>query len=321
MSQSEEFSLKNFKVYLTIKEEAIKEDLKRMISKDFKLVSSPDDCDVFLSDDQKEKSEKAINMLVVNVSRIPDFKGVQDLDGFHHYIIFYENDFLEERVRKALIRQFNIKQSKNSVEITGVKSLISLDPIEHPSGMKLPIIRNFTVKSSRERLKFAEDLEKFFDEIEPVTGSKNPTLSQYAVEIQEELLMNAIWDANPKHAMKPRTTPVDLDPGEEVQLEWAFNGKELAISVKDIFGRLNPEIMDKYVNFIFKTGQTSQHSLSTQQVSAGLGMYMIIQRANLLSVYICQGKLTDVGVVIRLAGKRQSKGQAAKAIDIIQVEE
>ncbi|KAB8029714.1 hypothetical protein [Fluviispira multicolorata] len=313
--------MKNFKIFLAIKDENIKQSLQEMISKDFKLVTTPQECDVFLSDDHSTKSEKAVNILVVNVTRIPDFKGVNNLDGFHHYIIFNENDFLEERVRKALIRQYSIKIKKENEEITGVRSIITLDPVVHSSGIKLPIIRNFIVKSSKERLKFAEELEKFFDEIEPVTGSKNPTLSQYAVEIQEELLMNAIWDANPKHAMKPRTTPIDLEPGEEVHLEWAFNGKELAISVKDIFGRLNPEIMDKYVNFIFKTGQTGTHLLSNQQVSAGLGMFMIIQRANLLSVFISQGKLTDVGVVIRLLEKRRTKSQSAKAIDIIQVDE
>lgn len=90
-------------------------------------------------------------------------------------------------------------------------------------------------------------------------------LSQYAVEIQEELLMNAIWDANPKHEKEPRTVPVELNEDEFVKLEWAFNGKDFAISVRDKFGRLNPGIMEKYVRFIFKAGDPQTHVLDTKK--------------------------------------------------------
>lgn len=50
-------------------------------------------------------------------------------------------------------------------------------------------------------------------------------------------------------------------------------------------------------------------------------MYMILQRANLLSVFISKGKLTDVGVVICLSKKRRAKSQPPKAIDIIHIDD
>ncbi len=318
----EEIPLENFKVYLNVTDENIKSPLKDMIDKNFKLSDKEDDCDLYLTDEHNKKSKSAINMLISSVVKIPEFKGQADIDGFNHYVVYNENDFLVDRVFQAIQRQWILKKgSANSTQdLTGVRALIPMEESEHSSGVKLPIIKTFDVKSSRERNKLAEEMEKFFEQIEPFVGQQNPTFAQYAVEIQEELLMNAIWDANPKHEKSSRTIPIDLDDSEKVRLEWGFNGKDLAISVRDNFGRLNPKIMSKYVKFIFKTGTQESHQLGERDVSAGLGMYMILQRANILSVFISQGKVTDVGVVICISKKKRAKNQSPKALDIIHID-
>ncbi|APJ04470.1 hypothetical protein [Silvanigrella aquatica] len=312
--------MKNFKVYLTLSDESIKQPLQDMIKNNFNLSENENDCDIYLTDDHTKKSTSATNMLVANVTKIPEFKGQADIEGFNHYVVYNENDFLVDRVKQALMRQWSLKKGNDNGNITGVRSLIPMDNVQNIQGIDLPIIKTFEVSDSRQRLKYAEELEKFFAQIEPIIGGQNPVLSQYAVEIQEELLMNAIWDANPKHEKKPRTVPVELEKDEVVKLEWGFNGKDLAISVRDNFGRLNPAIMSKYVKFIFKTGTPDFHQLGQQNVSAGLGMYMILQRANLLSVFISQNTVTDVGVVICLTKKKRAKTQAPKALDIIHVD-
>ena len=311
--------MKTFKVYLALSDDSIKQPLQDMIAKNFQLSQNEKDCDIYLTDIHTKKSTSAINMLIANVIKIPDFKGQADIEGFNHYVVYNENEFLVDRVQQALIRQWSLKNGKKECDLTGVRSLIPMEKVQHQSGIELPIIRSYEVSNSRERAKLAEEMEKFFLEIEPILGGQSPILSQYAVEIQEELLMNAIWDANPKHEKQPRTIPVDLEGEEKVKLEWGFNGKDLAISVKDNFGRLNPEIMAKYVKFIFKTGEPDFHQLGSQQVSAGLGMFMILQRANLLSVFIMQGKVTDVGVVICLSKKKRLKNQSPRALDIIHI--
>jgi len=318
----EEIPLENFKVYLNVTDENIKSPLKDMIDKNFKLSDNEDDCDLYLTDEHNKKSKSAINMLISSVVKIPEFKGQADIDGFNHYVVYNENDFLVDRVFQAIQRQWILKKgSANSTQdLTGVRALIPMEESEHSSGVKLPIIKTFDVKSSRERNKLAEEMEKFFEQIEPFVGQQNPTFAQYAVEIQEELLMNAIWDANPKHEKSSRTIPIDLDDSEKVRLEWGFNGKDLAISVRDNFGRLNPKIMSKYVKFIFKTGTQESHQLGERDVSAGLGMYMILQRANILSVFISQGKVTDVGIVICISKKKRAKNQSPKALDIIHID-
>lgn len=310
--------MKNFKVCLHI-EEKILDAVKTMVENDFTVVADPAKCDVFLTDVHTLKNKGPVNILIVDSSQVPKFKGVHDLDGFNHYVIFNELSFLEQRVKKALVRHWEISQKKQHETYTGVCALLPLEETTTEGGAKLPLIRHFKVTSSRDRKLMAEGLEKFFEEIENLVGFKNPVVVQYAIEIQEELLMNAIWDANPKHAHMPRSSPIELLPEEEVTLQWAFNGKELAISVKDPFGRMDPAIMEKYINFIFKTGKQSDHKLSDQRVSAGLGMYMVIQRANLLSVFISNGKITDVGVVLIIKAGKRSSTISSKAIDIINV--
>lgn len=294
-----------------------------MVESHFVRATTPQNADAILTDDHRARNEHCINILVANASSIPEFKGIESLEGFHHYVIFHEPQFLEKRVKKALLRHRHLHNNTSLIEeeknLTGVQALLQPEEVVHSSGVKFPIIRSFDIKSSRVRTEMAEKLERFFDEIEPFLDSKNPTLVQYAVEVQEELLMNAIWDANPKYADKPRSLPVELNSTEEVKLEWAFDGSELAISVKDNFGRLDPGIMNKYINFIFKTGKKAGHKLEDQKVSAGLGIFMILQRANLLSVFISHGRITDVGVVLLLGKSRRTKGSGAKAIDIINV--
>jgi hypothetical protein len=315
--------LENLKVYLNVSDESIKQSLKEMIEKDYVLTTDDNDCEIYLTDSHIKKSEKAVNMLIANVAKISEFKGQADIDGFNHYVVYNENDFLVERVNQALTRQFAIKKGLKSTEsgtIMGVRALILMDNLQNDSGIQLPIVKTYEVRSSKERSKLAEEMEKFFETIEPIVGQQSPTFAQYAVEIQEELLMNAIWDANPKHEKQPRTIPVDLDENEQVVLEWGFNGKDLAISVRDNFGRLNPQIMSKYVKFIFKTGTQESHQLNERDVSAGLGMYMILQRANILSVFISKGKVTDVGVVICLSKKKRAKNQSPKVLDIFHVD-
>ncbi|MES2614175.1 MAG: hypothetical protein V4591_02035 [Bdellovibrionota bacterium] len=312
--------MKGLKVFLHL-EEKILEIVKAMVEQNFVLVDKETQCDVFLTDVYTIKHQGPVNILVVDSTKLPEFKGVDDLLGFEHYVIFNEMSFLEERIRKALLRHEKIMyDQKNDDNYTGVNALIDLKDTTLENGYKLPLIRHFVVKSSSDRKLMAEYLEKFFEEIETISGFKNPVVVQYAIEIQEELLMNAIWDANPKHSQQFRSIPVELLPEEEVTLQWAFNGKELAISVKDPFGRMDPEVMEKYISFIFRTGKSVEHSLNNQQkVSAGLGMYMIIQRANLLSVFICSGRITDVGVVLIIKEGKRSSAITSKAIDIIKV--
>lgn len=315
--------MENFKVYLDVSDESIKQSLKEMVEKDYILSANDSDCEIYLTDTHTKKSANAVNMLITSVTKIPEFKGQSDIDGFNHYVVYNENDFLVERVNQALSRQYAIKkdlESKKSDVLVGVRALIHMEDLKHESGIQLPIIKTYDVRSSKERNKLAEEMEKFFEAIEPIVGQQSATFAQYAVEIQEELLMNAIWDANPKHEKQPRTIPVELDENEKVILEWGFNGKDLAISVRDNFGRLNPQIMSKYVKFIFKTGTQESHQLNERDVSAGLGMYMILQRANILSVFISKGRVTDVGVVICLGKKKRAKSQSPKVLDIFHVE-
>ena len=312
--------LENFKIYINVTDESIKAPVQDMINKNFKLSENENDCDLYLSDDHHKKSSTAINLLMSNVTKIPEFKGLADIDGFNHYVIYNENDFLVDRVFHAIQRQCLLRSGTDNSDLTGVRALIRLEQSVHSSGINLPIIKSFDVSSSKERNKLAEEMEKFFKDIEPFIGNQSSTFAQFAVEIQEELLMNAIWDANPKHEKSSRTLPIDLNENEKVKLEWGFNGKDLAISVRDNFGRLNPKVMTKYVKFIFKTGTQESHQLGERQISAGLGMYMILQRANILSVFVSQGKLTDVGVVICIANKRRTKNNTPKALDIIHLE-
>jgi hypothetical protein len=113
-------------------------------------------------------------MLVANVIKIPDFKGQADIEGFNHYVVYNENDFLVDRVKQALMRQWSLKKGDNDKgSITGVRSLIPMDKVQNLQGIDLPIIKTFEISDSRQRLKYAEELEKFFAQIGGTLPSEN----------------------------------------------------------------------------------------------------------------------------------------------------
>ena len=91
------------------------------------MTTDDNDCEIYLTDSHIKNLKKTVNMLIANVAKISEFKGQADIDGFNHYVVYNENDFLVERVNQALTRQFAIKKGLKSTESGTIMGSASLN--------------------------------------------------------------------------------------------------------------------------------------------------------------------------------------------------
>jgi hypothetical protein len=162
-------------------------------------------------------------------------------------------------------------------------------------------VHRFTLSSSEQRKWFREQLFTFVKGLESIVGRPTDVFAQFALEVQDELLMNAIWDANPHRRDLERSGPATLAPHEHVGVEWSFDGTLLAIGVRDPFGSFEKSIVMKYLHFLFTRDKKKQVSLRQEGHGAGIGLYMVLERLSSLIITVEPGHATEVIATINLA--------------------
>jgi hypothetical protein len=163
-------------------------------------------------------------------------------------------------------------------------------------------VHRYILSHSDQRQWFRDALYEFVKGLSSFLNRPSDMYAQYAVEVQEELLMNAIWDANPNRRTVDRRVPVALLPQEAVQVEWSFDGTTLAIGVRDPFGTFEAPIIYKYLKFLFANDRKSMIKMQQEAAGAGLGLFMVLERLSGLIVNVSPGQCTEVVAALNLLG-------------------
>lgn len=147
----------------------------------------------------------------------------------------------------------------------------------------------------------------------------HPRLIENTATVVDELVTNALYnapiDAAGAHrfAHLPRTTAVELDPGEQVALTLCSDGERLGISVVDPFGALTKEQSLEYLVSCIR-GQDEKPS--REKGGAGLGLYMTFDALNHLILNICRGEQTEVIGLIDIRGSYRDFVARGKSFNI-----
>ncbi len=161
-------------------------------------------------------------------------------------------------------------------------------------------VHRYVLSHSDQRQWFRDALFEFVTGLSNVLGRPTATYAQFAVEVQEELLMNAIWDANPKLNNVDRRIPVALLPQDTLQVEWSFDGTHLAIGVRDPFGTFGKQVVQKYLKFLFTNDKKAMIQLQQEAAGAGLGLFMVLERLSSLIITVAPTKTTEVIAMLNL---------------------
>jgi hypothetical protein len=118
-----------------------------------------------------------------------------------------------------------------------------------------------------------------------------------AIDILDELLMNAIWDANPNFHHLGRGEVRTLENGKSVSIDCTSDGITFGLSVEDQEGTFPWKAVAGPLTYAL--GLKPELKVNEGPGGAGLGLFMILQRTSVLTVEIQRNRSTRVTVVIR----------------------
>lgn len=133
------------------------------------------------------------------------------------------------------------------------------------------------------------------------------TLVGRCVNVAEEILMNAIYDAPVDSDGKPlynhldRTVPIHLERDHQGRFRYACDGMFIAISAEDPFGALNRGTILRYLKNCY-SGDGGSHN-GEEKGGGGHGIYIITQSASLIVFNVKEGSRTEVIALFDLEPK------------------
>jgi serine/threonine protein kinase len=116
-------------------------------------------------------------------------------------------------------------------------------------------------------------------------------------EVAEELILNAVrhapveLDGSPRYSRLPRSADITLRAGEEVTLRWLIGRRFVAVSVRDVFGSLSPEMV------LSKISSTSGPDLEGR-VGVGMGLRIVSRAAQHVIFGISKGSWCEVVALV-----------------------
>ncbi len=119
----------------------------------------------------------------------------------------------------------------------------------------------------------------------------------------DEMLMNALYDApvdaEGRHifAGVPTKTRIMMRTEHRVNVQYAFDGKRFAISVRDAFGTLERVTL---LRFLHKSLHASL-AVDRRAGGAGLGLYLMVSSASAVYFHVVPGVATEASCVFDIA--------------------
>jgi hypothetical protein len=170
------------------------------------------------------------------------------------------------------------------------------------------------VRSSTEKESILEAVECYLSSL-----GCNRRLVGLAGGVADEFLMNAVYNApvdgegRPKYAARSRADRVDLEPGEEVVFRYVYDGRVLAISVSDNFGRLEGSTVLTYLRKCFVQGADQ---VDAKEGGAGLGLYYIFESLNQLVINVAPQRRTEMIGLMDVSGSYRDFAEQPKSLNI-----
>lgn len=146
-----------------------------------------------------------------------------------------------------------------------------------------------------------------------------PRLRSLIRNVSDEYLTNALYnapvaeDGSRKYASRPRTQSVALDPGQEIEFQFCYDGARFGIAAKDPFGSLEPVQVQDYLAKGFRAGEDQ---VTEGTGGAGLGFFQILDSLSHLVINLEPGKRTEMIGLLDVRGGYRNFTEAGKSFNI-----
>ncbi|RDB35280.1 hypothetical protein [Spirobacillus cienkowskii] len=139
--------------------------------------------------------------------------------------------------------------------------------------------------------------------------------AQRVCDLADELLLNAVFDANPRLKQSSRNEIFQLGEEEQVTIKWGFDGEVFGVSVADPFGTLTKKTVMQYIDENQKTESMGKRA------SGGLGIKLIFDRLHHFIVNVKPGKMTEVVCLMRFEKRFKDFDSRLRSFHFFQVED
>lgn len=197
-------------------------------------------------------------------------------------------------------------------KIAASMDLFGLEPYLTPGADLEELVAE--IRDSRRQELVADDIQEFAEGV-----GCHPRIAQAFATTAGELINNALYDApvdaegRHRFASLPRTTPVILDPGEEIEVRCVFDGTKLCLSVTDRFGSLDPE---KMIEGLRRCFAMSPDQVKMKTGGAGIGLYQSFHAVHHLIFNVAPGKRTEVIALLRLTESYRDHSLRARSFNL-----
>ncbi len=174
--------------------------------------------------------------------------------------------------------------------------------------------RTIWVSSSSDKLRAIYSISEYIASI-----GVAPRLRSQIRTVADEFLSNALYnaptypDGSPRYASRPRTQPVSLDEGEQIEVRFCCDGRRFGMSTADPFGSLAPARLQDYLARAFRGGPDQ---IDETEGGAGLGFYQIIESLSHFVVNIDPGERTEMIGLIDVSGSYRKFATSGKSFNI-----
>ncbi len=177
--------------------------------------------------------------------------------------------------------------------------LLLLKKFQSKKGLRLDKHLNFPAIFNEKKIMNSQDkknaltlLEGFILKIGGDT-LRNQQYSQRICDLADELLLNAVYDANPRLKSSSRSQPFQLNASEAIKIKWGFDGEIFGLSVIDPFGALSRQSVMKHLD-----GRQKRDPFSVR-FDGGLGIKLIYERLHHYIVNVHENSMTEIICLLR----------------------
>jgi hypothetical protein len=135
----------------------------------------------------------------------------------------------------------------------------------------------------------------------------------------DELMLNAIYDADPAMRGTDRRTPMTLAAQSQVRVRWGCDGRMFAVSVADRFGALERATVAAHIQRLLDARSPRLGrpvGPGPQSSGAGLGLVLIYSAANTLALQVVRGRFTEATAALHVGGSNRAAVARGSALHI-----
>ncbi|MGE0763912.1 MAG: hypothetical protein AB7N80_11590 [Bdellovibrionales bacterium] len=242
-------------------------------------------------------------------------------DGMIDYILALDKEVFDFELEIAVFIQQKLSKFAEKInQLSRVRYLLEFDEKDAFVGRHLAIlvkkvkdnnildlnkylgfgaaIQSKTVNSKSSKQSAVEEISFFIENLgDPKHANPFKEYARRITEMVDELIINAIFGANPRMKDADRSEDFRLGKEEEVYLSWGYDGEYFGVSVRDMFGQFSVESIMQHLSM------KPEFENIVQSKSAGLGQKLVVERAHQIITNVQVKKITEVIAIVKFENR------------------